>query len=326
MGSEKGTGAPLTNIEEPTHRANPFAIATWLSNPWAMLPDAFYALAAVAKAGAESFADAKSDLVAQTDDEYIANRPQIRIVPAYGVLLPRQNLSMESMGLGTSLPGIVSAMRAAAEDPRVEHIILDVDSPGGPVAGVMEAARELEEIRAATDVPITAMSRYVCASSAYWIACAAADKIVASPSSLTGSIGVFSIHIDRSSAYEQEGLKVSLISAGKYKTELADTVELSDGARAGMQAKADYYYSAFLEAVAEARGASPREISAAYGEGRVLTAGDSLQANLVDEIKSIDQYLVQARENGRTRASEPVDVAAILDQALTKRTTRKEVV
>ena len=186
MGSETTT----TTIPRP----NPFAIATWLANPWAMMPDAFYALAALVESGAADFTAARPNLVAQTDDdENPTPNPATRIVPAYGVLLPRPNLSMEMMGLGTSLQGIVNAVRAATEDQRVEQIILDVDSPGGPVAGVMEAAAQLSQAsgrRRTSRSPL--LSRYVCASSAYWIACAAADKIVASPSSLTGSIGVYS--------------------------------------------------------------------------------------------------------------------------------------
>ena len=216
--------------------------------------------------------------------------------------------------MGTALPSIVGAVRAATEDPRVQQVILDIDSPGGPVAGVMEAATELASIRAATDIPITALSRYVCASSAYWIACAAADKIVASPSSITGSIGVYAVHIDKSGAYEREGLNVELVSSGKYKVEAADNSALSTEARGAMQRKADYYYGAFLDVVAEARGASAGDVEAAYGEGRVLTAGDALKANLVDEIASIDQYLNPSRDEPRANADAPVNVAATLDQ------------
>ena len=316
MGSETTT---------TTTAPNPFAIATWLAHPWAIMPDELYTLAAFAGIDPKDFAEKPAGLLSQTDDdEFPSRNPTIRVVPVYGVLLPRANLCMEMFGMGMSLPSVVSAVRAATEDPRVEQIILDIDSPGGPVAGVMEAGRELSGIRAATDIPITAISRYVCASSAYWIACAAADKIVASPSSLTGSIGVYAVHIDRSGAYEREGLNISVISAGKYKTEGSDAIPLDAEATAYMQRKADYYYTAFLETVAQARGASPADVAESYGEGRVLTAGDALEANIVDQIQSIDEFLNQSRDSGRMRASAPVDVAATLDEAWQHRNTQIE--
>ena len=91
-----------------------------------------------------------------------------------------------------------------------------------------------------------------------------------------------------------------------------------------MQRKADYYYGAFLDVVAEARGTSAGDVEAAYGEGRVLTAGDALKANLVDEIASIDQYLNPSRDEPRANADAPVNVAAILDQAWQHRTNKTE--
>ena len=311
MGSE--------NRDETTPTPSPFVIATWLANPWAMMPEAIQHVLESMDIGAVEQMVVPTEPVAQMDETPRRN-PAIAIVPAYGVLLPRPNLCMEMFGMGTALPSIVNAVRMAAENPRVEQIILDIDSPGGPVAGVMEAALELADIRAATDIPITAISRYVCASSAYWIACAAADKIVASPSSITGSIGVYAIHIDRSGAYDREGLNVELVSSGKYKVEAADTSSLSAEARAAMQRKADYYYAEFLEIVADARGASPGDIETGYGEGRVLTADDAMRANLVDEIASIDQYINQSRDQPRAELEEPVDVAAIIDQELKSRT------
>ena len=311
--------AVATLPQSPT--SVPFLVANWLSKPWAMSPEALNHYAEFAHdlaTLAEQDADRRGRRIeTRANNDTVAGDGKVRVVPLYGMLLPRADVFSEMCGLGTSLQKVVDAVRAAATDSRVEQIVLDIDSPGGPVSGVLEAAAELSEIRASTDTPITAISRYTCASSAYWIACASADEIVASPSSETGSIGVFSVHIDRSSAYSMEGLNIELVAAGKYKTEAADTSPLTAEARGHLQGKADYYYSAFLDAVAEARGASVRDVQDGYGQGRTLVAGDALKANLVDRVGAISDYL-SPRANAR-QSAEPPDIAALITQAFEER-------
>ena len=105
--------------------------------------------------------------------------------------------------------------------------MFDVDSPGGSVLGATEFARTL---RAARDTKhLIAHAHYQMASAAYWIG-ACCHEIVASPSSMVGSIGVYSIHEDLSAALEQLGVKLTYISAGKYKVEGNDTQPLTEEA------------------------------------------------------------------------------------------------
>jgi len=98
----------------------------------------------------------------------------------------------------------------------VEVVVLDVDSPGGYVGGIRELTDKIYNARGAK--PIIAVANHMLASAALWIA-SAADEVVASPSSEIGSVGVFAGHADYSKAYEEEGIKITLIHAGKYKVE-----------------------------------------------------------------------------------------------------------
>jgi signal peptide peptidase SppA len=206
------------------------------------------------------------------------------VIPIYGVIMPRATLMSELSG-ATSVEGLRADFRTAMADPGVARIVFDVDSPGGSVEGIEELG---EEIRAARgQKPMTAVANYLMASAAYWLA-SQADEIVASPSSLVGSIGVYAVHQDWSGAYEQAGVKPTLIKAGKYKAEGIDFMPLSEDAIAHFQESVDDSYEAFTAAVAKGRGTTPTAVRSGYGEGRALTARRAKAEGLVDRIDTLE--------------------------------------
>src|SRR5262249_19534382 len=113
----------------------------------------------------------------------------LAVLPIHGVIMPRANM-LNAMSGGTSFDALTVALRAAVADNGINTIILDIDSPGGSVAGATEFAHELRKAR--TIKRVIAQSEHTMASAAYWIG-ANATKIVASPSSFVGSIGVYTI-------------------------------------------------------------------------------------------------------------------------------------
>jgi signal peptide peptidase SppA len=212
----------------------------------------------------------------------------VAIVPVRGTIAHRMGGMMESSG-GASTEAIAAMFRQAMSDEAVGTVVLDVDSPGGTVTGVSELAAEVFNARG-QGKRIVAMVNGMAASAAYWIA-AQADEIVSLPSGMAGSIGVFSAHQDLSAALEQEGVKVTLISAGKYKVEGNPFEPLSDDAKAFMQARVDDAYGQFVKDVARGRGVSPADVRKGYGEGRTLSAKDAKAAGLVDRIATMDETL-----------------------------------
>src|SRR5215467_6271108 len=130
------------------------------------------------------------------------------------------------------MDGIRARLEAAAANPDVSAIVLDVDSPGGTVAGTPETAAAVR--RAAEVKPVVAVANSLAASAAYWIA-SQASSLVVGPSADVGSIGVISAHIDRSKMLEDMGLRVTVVSAGRYKAEGNPFAPLSDEAKANMQ-------------------------------------------------------------------------------------------
>lgn len=236
----------------------------------------------------------------------------IAVLPIFGVIAHRAHLVQDiSSTAGTSTELLGHAFRAAMADTSVSAIILDIDSPGGSVFGVGELAAEIHAARGQKRIVASVNSQ--AASAAYWLA-AAADEIVITPGGIAGSIGVWSAHEDWSKHLENEGVKVTLISAGKYKVEGNPYEPLSADARAAEQAMVDKYYSLFTRAVAKYRGDSSENVRAGYGEGRVLVSDDAVKAKLADRVGTFDEVVAgvqkDIRKQQRSGAANPGNAAA----------------
>lgn len=215
-----------------------------------------------------------------------SNRGAIAVIPIHGMIEHRSSFLLDVFG-GTSIEDIRSSLRAAVADPQVSSIVLDIDSPGGGVAGVTELAAEIRAARSSKR--IVAVANTTAASAAYWLA-AQADHVLVTPSGQVGSIGIFAIHAEMSKALEAEGVTVSIIKAGERKTDGNEYEPLSDAARAEMQSRADTYHASFLSDIAKGRRVPPATV-ATYGDGSVFLAGAALKAGLVDGIGTIDDAL-----------------------------------
>lgn len=259
-----------------------------LSAPLALEPTTLFRLVSVFRRKLQGAAFTAQDLHAElgipTPDERATPREQSRIavIPIYGVI----SLHPQSMGASTAVIG--SRLRMVLESPNIDAVLLDIDSPGGTLAGVPELAEQIFQARAVK--PITAIANGMAASAGYWIA-AAAQRVVLIPSGEAGSIGVYMLHEDWSKHLEQEGIKLTAISAGKFKLEGAPWEPLSDETAAFYQGQVTEAYTWFVKDVARFRGDTPANVRAGYGEGRVLTAKEAKAANLVDAIASVDETL-----------------------------------
>jgi signal peptide peptidase SppA len=186
----------------------------------------------------------------------------------------------------TSYNDIRSALSAAAADPDVKSILLDVDSGGGSVNGCMDTATFVRTIDKKIK-PVVTYSGGTMASAAYWIG-AAARKVFAGPTAVLGSIGVLSTHVDRSKMNEKEGVKVTVLRAGKYKA-LANPFEpLSDAARESVQSRLDATYDVFLDQVAAYRGQTKSFVDSRMAQGREFVGKDAVTVHLADGICSFD--------------------------------------
>lgn len=222
----------------------------------------------------------------------------VALIPIYGVIMPRANLMTEMSG-GTTVAFIRAAMEDAIRDKDVAAVIGEFDSPGGSVEGIEELATWIREQRG--QKPMVAVVNTMACSAAYYLA-AQFDEIVASPSSLTGSIGVFTEHVEFSKANELEGVTVSVIRAPAAKHEINDSEPLPDDGRMHLQSLIDDYYGQFTAAVAKGRGVAPAAVRDGYGQGRDLTAVRAKAAGLVDRVDTLDNT-IRRLSSGRGRAA-----------------------
>jgi capsid assembly protease len=233
----------------------------------------------------------------------------VAVIPVYGVISQRQNLMSRSSG-GTSIEGLTADLRDALADQSVDAIVFDIDSPGGSVDGVDELAAEIRAAR--SQKPIVAVANTMAASAAYWLA-SAAREVVCTPSGVVGSIGVLAAHDDLSKQNEAAGVKTTLISAGKYKTEGNELEPLSPEALATIQDHVDAYFGMFTSAVARGRGVGVDEVRSGYGEGRIVMAKPALAAGMIDRIDTLDATVKRVAREAVT--GQTTGAAALADDA-----------
>lgn len=206
------------------------------------------------------------------------------IIPVQGVL------SKDGPAwLGSSYEDIGDAVEKAADNASVTRIVLDVDSPGGEVTGLPETASAIAQ--AAKVKPVSALVSGQSASAAYWLTSQASD-ISLTPSGEVGSIGVRMMHTDLSKSMEDQGIKVTELFSGDFKTEWSPFKPVSEEAKADMQGRLEDVHRDFINAVAKARGvrATADSHKSRFGEGRMLSATDALRAGMVDRLESPHQF------------------------------------
>jgi len=291
-------------LVEPSPRfSQAFLRSAMAEEPWAIKRSW---LATVLRAEGLPFAmPPATEIVAASNFERIggAMLASAAVIPIHGVITQRSSFWSWLFG-GASIDLLRNALREVLADPVVSAVIFDIDSPGGSVDGLTEFAKELRSYRAAGDKPIVAVVDPLAASAAYWIA-SQANEIVVTPSGEVGSIGIYAAHEDDSAAFEMMGVKITLISAGEYKTEGNPFEPLGDDARAAMQEQVDTFYAMFLSDVALGRGVSVDAVASGFGEGRTLLAKKALQAGMVDRIATLEETALRlARTSKATRRAE----------------------
>lgn len=243
-----------------------------------------------------------TDIARDENGRPVARRPYrvergVAIVPVIGSLLSRgMDLDAES-GL-MSYEGISHKLRSAAQDPEVESIILDIASPGGEAGGALEMGELVRKISARKRT--VALVNNDAASAAYAIA-SGASEIVTTPTGVSGSIGVVTVHADQSERLAQEGIKPTLIYAGAHKVDGHPFGPLSDSVRADLQERTDSLYLAFTEQVARGRGSRLTATKARRTEAREYRGQDAVDAGLADRIGDFDSVLNELSRRSGTR-------------------------
>lgn len=271
------------------------------STPWAILPEKLAAIQAFLAVKAVGGQVSAEEIGAATNGRHVAGPARAgatAVIPIYGTLHQHAGMMAEYSG-GTSTDAVTKVLREALADPAVGSIVFDIDSPGGAVSGVDELAAEIHAARG--QKPMLAVANSLMASAAYWIG-SQADEVWITPSGEAGSIGVYAAHQDVSKQLESDGVKVSLVSAGKFKTEGNQFEPLTDEGRAALQARVEDYYGMFVAAVARGRGRAESTVRNGFGEGRVLGASKAVEEHLADKVGTLEQAITRAGQLAARRA------------------------
>jgi protease-4 len=225
-------------------------------------------------------------------DEYVSrHRPKL-FGDAVGVVVASGDITDGVAGPG-AIGGLSTSnlIRRAREDDQIKAIVLRVDSPGGSAFGSELIRRELELTRAAGKPVVVSMGN-VAASGGYWISMAA-DEVIADPSTITGSIGVFAILPTAEKVVDKLGIH----TAGTTTTWLADAYNplrpLDPRFGQLVQSSINHIYSEFTTKAALARKTTPEKIDA-VGQGRVWTGEQAKERGLVDRLGSYRDALASA--------------------------------
>jgi signal peptide peptidase SppA len=236
-----------------------------------------------------ALADVKAGIFGGNDDsEPFTRSGNVAIVPVRGPLVNMDSPILAFFGVG-SYPVIRRSMIAAATDAKIDHILMDIDSPGGAVSGVADTADLIARINSKVK-PVTAFAEGTMASAAAWLG-VSAGQVFASKTSVTGSIGIIATHLDRTQQLAQSGIKPTVFRGGKYKALVNPYESLSAEAVAQMEEQIDGAYKVFVQHVADSRGVSYALADKKMADGREFFGEAGVTAGLLDGISTFDAVL-----------------------------------
>ncbi len=188
----------------------------------------------------------------------------------------------------------IEQLKRYGEDNSVKAIVLRVDSPGGGVVPSQEIYEEIKKIREKGEKKVVVSMGSVAASGGYYIACPA-DKIVANPGSITGSIGVIMELANIEGLLEKIGVKSIVIKSGRHKDIGSVMREMSAEEKEILQKVLDDVHNQFIEAVVAGRGIKEEEVRN-IADGRIFTGRQAKEMGLVDEIGNLEDTIKLAAQ------------------------------
>jgi protease-4 len=229
--------------------------------------------------------------LANTRSQHVLGRraaERVSVIVAAGEILP-----------GEQAPGTVGSdtlawqLREALEDDAVKAVVLRIDSPGGSVFASEVIRREVAALRAA-DKPVVASMSSLAASGGYYIAMDA-NRIVASPATLTGSIGIFAMFPTFQRTLGKLGVHSDGVGTTALSGEFRGDRPLGEASRSILQQSLEYEYRQFIGRVAKARSKTVEQVDA-VAQGRVWAGAEAQDLGLVDELGGYQRAIEIAAE------------------------------
>lgn len=246
--------------------------------------------------GGETFAGGAKKKVRLTEVTHVAGQGTDKVVQIdlEGVI---SSVSIESLfGAGQSaVESLKAQLEQAEQDEKVKAIVVRVNSPGGEVTASDTIYAAVKRVSGSK--PVVVFMDAIAASGGYYVACGA-TKVVASETTLTGSIGVIIDTLNYSDLFAKVGLKSNTFVSGAFKDSLSGSRPMRAEEEAYVQNLVLQMYDRFLDVVSAARGLPKDALRNGVADGRVMTGRDALEAGLVDAIGYVEDAYKLARELG----------------------------
>jgi protease-4 len=228
---------------------------------------------------------------------------KIAAIPISGTITGGTGGGAFSTG-GATPDSLRSQLRQAGDDSDVEAVILEVDSQGGGVVPSDEMYRLVRDFKRDTDKPVVVYMGSVAASGGYYIS-AAADTIIANPSTITGSIGVIFNYTNYGEALDKVGVNPEPITSGEFKDLASPANELTEQERNIIESQVQDNYDRFVAAIVEGRSLPEQKVRE-LGDGRTYSGEQAARNGLVDELGVLDQAAAEARKLAGINSAEVV--------------------
>jgi protease-4 len=212
----------------------------------------------------------------------------VAVIVAAGTIL---NGSQPSGSIGGE--STAALLRRALSDDSIKAVVLRVDSPGGSVFASEVIANEVEALRAAGKIVVASMGS-VAASGGYWIS-VVADRVIASPATVTGSIGVFGMFPTYQRSLEAVGITTDGVGTTPWVGQLRSDREMSEAVKQLFQAMINDTYDDFISGVADRRAMEKQAVDR-VAQGQVWTGQDALANGLIDELGTFEDSIRVAAE------------------------------
>ena len=233
--------------------------------------------------------------------------PRIAVIYAAGTISGGKSGYDPMSGGVVGSNTLIEYIRQARHDGSVRAIVLRIDSPGGSVTASDAIWRELMIARnERADRPIVASMSDLAASGGYYIA-TPAQVIVAQPSTLTGSIGIFGGKFVTGGIYEKLGAHIEATSIGRHAEMESPARPYSPEEVRKLQQQLQAFYDQFVEKVATSRHSTPEKIDA-LAQGRVWSGRQAKQNGLVDTLGGLDSAIAVAKERAKIPADSQVEL------------------
>lgn len=273
-------------------------------HPWAIDEKAFAALMGLAERmnPATHIEDlsrvpdaARLQLMGADSSAQVRSEDGVSIVRIEGALTKYGS----SFGGGTSSVSLRKAIRTAARDESTSAIVLEIDSPGGSVAGIADVVDDIKQARESK--PVVAYVEDMAASAAYWIA-SAADSILSNRTALVGNVGTMIGLYDYSGQAAADGVKAVLIKSGEFKGMGMPGAEITDAQKAELSREVAAINKSFVGAVTDGRKLTEEQLKDVT-TARTYVGEEAVTIGLVDRIGTLDDAKEAAKQIGISRGS-----------------------